>query len=106
MKCTLTPLLAIALLGTSGCVAAAIGVAGAGAGLAYEQSKASDTQVKKSSQQLGKESGGSKPTQGTRRPEPLVLSPAPADFVDCKMSNGATVATSSAECGARGGTTL
>ena len=97
MKRMLRPVLAVALIGTSGCVAAIIGAAGVGAGFGYAQMKKGDAQVAK---------GDTKPpAQGTRRPESVGLLPAPGGFVDSKLKDGGIVAMSAADCGAKGGTT-
>ncbi len=98
MQRSLLPVLAVALLGmlgTSGCVAALVGGAGAGAGLGYTQAQKSHTGVK--------QAGAGQPTKGTARAKGLELQPAPGQFVDCTLKDGAKLAMSAADCSARGG---
>jgi hypothetical protein len=97
MRRTLLPVLAVALLGTSGCVAAIIGVAGAGAGFGYTQAKKSHTPVK--------QDDATRPAKGTPRPEGVKLLPAPGEFVNCKLKDGEKLAMSAGDCRAKGGTT-
>jgi len=94
MQRSLLPVLVVALLGTSGCVAALIGGAGAGAGLGYTQAQKSHTGVK--------QAGAGQPTKGTARAKGLELKPAPGQFVDCTLKDGAKLAMSAADCSARG----
>jgi hypothetical protein len=97
MRRTLLPVLAVALLGTSGCVAAIIGAAGAGAGFGYTQTKKSHTPVK--------QHDPTQPAKGTPRPKGVKLLPAPGEFVDCKLKDGEKLAMSAGDCRAKGGTT-
>ncbi|HKF62101.1 MAG TPA: hypothetical protein VKB42_12120 [Dongiaceae bacterium] len=100
----LLPLLVVLLLGTSGCVAAAlVGAAGAGAGVGYSQSKKNQTPTNQRSTK----------TEATARPAPTAprssgsssvrLAPAPAALVECKLQDGETFAMSAADCKAKGG---
>ena len=99
----LLPLLVVLLLGTSGCVAAAlVGAAGAGAGVGYSQSKKNQTPTNQRSTK----------TEATARPAPTAprssgssvrLAPAPAELVECKLQDGETFAMSAADCKAKGG---
>ena len=111
----LLPVLAIALLGTSGCVAAAI-VGAAGAGYGYTQAnKKSGTPVEQhGSTQPAKETtqpatppanGMTPPAKTPAPPEGVKLLPAPGEFVDCRLENGQHLAMSAADCRAKGGTT-
>ena len=119
----LLPVLAIALLGTSGCVAAAI-VGAAGAGYGYTQAKKSGSPVKQhgstqpaKTTQPGKETtqpanettqptnGTTPPTKATTLPKGVKLLPAPGEFVDCRLEDGQHFAMSAADCRAKGGTT-
>jgi hypothetical protein len=93
MRRVLLPLLAVALLGTSGCVAAVVGAAGAGAGLGYTQAKKSNAAAKQKAAAQGKSQPASV--------EPL---PAPGQFVDCQLTEGVKLAMSAADCKAKGGT--
>ena len=95
MRRALLPMLAVALLGTSGCVAAI--VAGAGAGFGYTQIKKSHTPVK--------QEDTTHSVKGTSRPKGVKLLPAPGEFVDCKLKDGQNFAMSAADCSAKGGTT-
>jgi hypothetical protein len=90
MQRSLLPVLVVALLGTSGCVAALLGGAGAGAGLGYTQAQKSHT-------------GTGQPTKGTARAKSVELQPAPGQFVDCTLKDGTKLAMSAADCRARGG---
>jgi hypothetical protein len=96
MRRVLLPVLAVALLGTSGCVAAVIGAAGAGAGLGYTQAKKSNTAVK---QDAATHSAKGKPQ--LESVEPL---PAPSQFVECNLKEGEKLAMSATDCKAKGGT--
>jgi len=93
MRRFLLPLLAVALLGTSGCVAALVGAAGAGAGLGYSQTQKSKAGTK--------QAGTAQP--GTARTKSVELQPAPGQFVDCQLTDGTKLAMSAADCRARGG---
>jgi len=95
MRRSLLALLAVALLGTSGCVAAVVGAAGAGAGLGYSQTQKSHSGTKTA--------GTTQPTKGTARTKSVELQPAPGQFVDCKLTDGTMLAMSAADCRARGG---
>jgi hypothetical protein len=92
MQRHLLPLLAVALLGTSGCVAAIVGVAGAGAGLGYTQAQKSNA-------------GKSQPTKGAPGFKSVALQPAPGQFIECQLKDGEKLAMSAADCRAKGGTT-
>ena len=92
----LLPVLAVLLLGTSGCVAAAlVGAAGAGAGYGYSQSKKNQTPAKNSE--------AAKPAPAAPRSSSVRLAPAPAELVECKLQDGETFAMSAADCKAKGG---
>jgi len=95
MQRSLLAVLAVALLGTSGCVAALVGAAGAGAGLGYTQAHKSNAGVK--------QAGTGQPTNGTARTKTVKLQPAPGQFVDCTLKDGAKLAMSATDCRARGG---
>ena len=95
MRRVLLPLLAVALLGTSGCVAAVVGAAGAGAGLGYSQAKKTNTAAKQKAAQPG---------QGKPQPASVEPLPAPTQFVDCKLAEGEKLAMSATDCKAKGGT--
>jgi len=95
MQRSLLPVLVVALLGTSGCVAALVGGAGAGAGFGYTQAQKSHTRVK--------QAGTAQPTKGTARAKSVELQPAPGQFVDCTLKDGTKLAMSAADCRARGG---
>jgi hypothetical protein len=97
MQRTLLPVLAVALLGTSGCVAAIVGAAGAGAAFGYTQVKKSDTAVKQDDTK--------QPAKGAPQPNGVELLPAPSQFVDCKLKDGENLAMTAADCRAKGGTT-
>jgi hypothetical protein len=97
MRRTLLPVLAVVLLGTSGCVAAIIGAAGAGAGYGYTQAKKSHIPVR--------QDDPTQPAKGTSRPKGVKLLPAPGEFVDCKLKDGEKLAMSAADCRAKGGNT-
>jgi len=95
----LLPVLAVLLLGTSGCVAAAlVGAAGAGAGLGYSQSKTNQTSVKT---EATTRTEATAPSGSTARS--VRLAPAPAELVECKLQDGETFAMSAADCKAKGG---
>ena len=94
----LAPVLALFLLLTSGCVAAAlVGVAGAGAGYGYSQVKAQKTETPV----RGAEKTSA--VQGTQQATRVKLLPAP-EFIDCKLQDGTDLAMSAADCRAKGGT--
>jgi hypothetical protein len=95
MQRSLLPVLAIVLLGTSGCIAAVVGAAGAGAGLGYTQAQKTNTGVK--------QDGTAQPAKGTARAKTVKLQPAPGQFVDCTLRDGAKLAMSAADCKAKGG---
>ena len=97
----LLPVLAVLLLGTSGCVAAAlVGAAGAGAGLGYSQSKNNQT----STSQTSTKTQATTPSVSTApRSSSVRLAPAPAELVECKLQDGETFAMSAADCKAKGG---
>jgi hypothetical protein len=97
----LLPVLAALLLGTSGCVAAAlVGAAGAGAGLGYSQSKNNQT----STSQTPTKTQATAPSVSTApRSSSVRLAPAPAELVECKLQDGETFAMSAADCKAKGG---
>ena len=97
----LLPVLAVLLLGTSGCVAAAlVGAAGAGAGLGYSQSKNNQT----STSQTSTKTQATAPSVSTApRSSSVRLAPAPAELVECKLQDGETFAMSAADCKAKGG---
>src|SRR5215469_261868 len=92
------PVLAVVLLATSGCVAALVGVAGAGAGYTYSQ-------VKKN-QSPSKQGVTAQPANGAPPPKGVKLLPAPGEFVDCKRKDGLNYAMSADACNAQGGTTF
>jgi hypothetical protein len=95
----LLPVLAVLLLGTSGCVAAAlVGAAGAGAGLGYSQSKKNQTSTSQTSTKATAPSDSTAPRSSSVR-----LAPAPAELVECKLQDGETFAMSAADCKAKGG---
>jgi hypothetical protein len=96
MRRVLLPVLAVALLGTSGCVAAVVGVAGAGAGLGYSQVKKSNTAVK--------QDAAMQPGKGKSQLKSVEPLPAPTQFVDCNLKEGEKLAMSAADCKAKGGT--
>ena len=107
MRRILLPLLAVILLGTSGCVAAAI-VGAAGAGYGYTQAKKSSRPVKQpGTTQPAKDTAPAKDTTPAKvaPPEGIKLLPAPGEFVDCKLEDGGHLAMSAADCRAKGGTT-
>jgi hypothetical protein len=93
----LLPLLALVLLlGTSGCVAAAlVGAAGAGAGYGISQSKKNEKPASQAET--------AKPTPAAPRSSSVRLAPAPAELVQCKLQDGETFAMSAADCKAKGG---
>jgi hypothetical protein len=95
MRRVLLPLLAVALLGTSGCVAAVVGAAGAGAGLGYAQAKKSNT--------AAKQDAAAPSAKGKSHPESLKPLPAPGQFVECQLKEGEKLAMSAADCKAKGG---
>ena len=97
----LLPVLAVLLLATSGCVAAAlVGAAGAGAGLGYSQSKNNQT----STSQTSTKTQATAPSVSTApRSSSVRLAPAPAELVECKLQDGETFAMSAADCKAKGG---
>ena len=98
----LLPVLAVLLLGTSGCVAAAlVGAAGAGAGVGYSQSKKSQTSTKMETTAKREATAPSAPT--APRSSNVRLAPAPAELVECKLQDGETFAMSAADCKAKGG---
>jgi len=95
----LLPVLAVALLGTSGCVAAAlVGAAGAGAGFGYTQTKAKNEAPMR-------QAGTVQPVRDTQRADDARLLPAPGDFVECTLKDGEHLAMSAADCKAKGGST-
>ena len=98
----LLPVLAVLLLATSGCVAAAlVGAAGAGAGLGYSQSKNNQTSTKT---QATTKTEATAPSDSTApRSSSVRLAPAPAELVECKLRDGETFAMSAADCKAKGG---
>src|SRR5258707_670686 len=95
MQRSLLPVLAIVLFGTSGCIAAVVGAAGVGAGLGYSQAHKSHAGVQQGS--------AAQPTEGTPRAKSVKLQPAPGQFVDCTLRDGAKLAMSAADCKAKGG---
>ena len=98
----LLPLLVVLLLGTSGCVAAAlVGAAGAGAGLGYSQSKKNQTSTK--TETTAKTEATATPAPAAPRSSNVRLAPAPAELVECKLQDGETFAMSAADCKAKGG---
>ena len=100
----LLPVLAVLLLGTSGCVAAAlVGAAGAGAGLGYSQSKKNQTSVKAEATTKTEATAPSDSTSTAPRSSSVRLAPAPAELVECKLQDGETFAMSAADCKAKGG---
>jgi hypothetical protein len=96
MRHLLLPALAVALLGTSGCVAAVVGAAGAGAGIGY-------TQVKESNA-AAKQDAATQPAKSKPRPKAVEALPAPSQFVECNLKEGEKLAMSAADCRAKGGT--
>lgn len=99
MRLMILPVLAIALLGTSGCVAAAlVGAAGAGAGFGYTQAKA------KKNETAAKTDGTRQPVRTTQRNDGVKLLPAPGEFIECTLKDGEHLAMSAADCKAKGGT--
>ena len=100
----LLPVLAVLLLGTSGCVAAAlVGAAGAGAGLGYSQSKKNQASVKTEATTKTEATAPSDSTSTAPRSSSVRLAPAPAELVECKLRDGETFAMSAADCKAKGG---
>ena len=98
----LLPVLAVLLLATSGCVAAAlVGAAGAGAGLGYSQSKKNQTSTK--TEATTKMEATATPARTAPRSSSVKLAPAPAELVECKLQDGETFAMSAADCKAKGG---
>ena len=98
----LLPVLVVVLLGTSGCVAAAlVGAAGAGAGLGYSQSKKNQTSTK--TETTAKTEATATPAPAAPRSSNVRLAPAPAELVECKLQDGETFAMSAADCKAKGG---
>ena len=98
----LLPVLVVLLLGTSGCVAAAlVGAAGAGAGLGYSQSKKNQTSTK--TEATTKTEAKATPAPTAPRSSSVKLAPAPAELVECKLQDGETFAMSAADCKAKGG---
>ena len=98
----LLPMLVVLLLGTSGCVAAAlVGAAGAGAGLGYSQSKKNQTSTK--TETTAKTEATATPAPAAPRSSNVRLAPAPAELVECKLQDGETFAMSAADCKAKGG---
>ena len=98
----LLPVLVVVLLGTSGCVAAAlVGAAGAGAGLGYSQSKKNQTSTK--TEATTKTEAKATPAPTAPRSSSVKLAPAPAELVECKLQDGETFAMSAADCKAKGG---
>jgi len=98
----LLPVLVVLLLGTSGCVAAAlVGAAGAGAGLGYSQSKKNQTSTK--TETTAKTEATATPAPAAPRSSNVRLAPAPAELVECKLQDGETFAMSAADCKAKGG---
>ena len=98
----LLPMLVVLLLGTSGCVAAAlVGAAGAGAGLGYSQSKKNQTSTK--TEATTKTEAKATPAPTAPRSSSVKLAPAPAELVECKLQDGETFAMSAADCKAKGG---
>jgi hypothetical protein len=95
MRRVLLPVLAVALLGTSGCVAAVVGAAGAGAGLGYTQAKKSNKAVK--------QDAATQPAKGKPQAKSVEPLPAPTQFVDCNLKEGDKLAMSAADCKAKGG---
>ena len=94
----LLPVLALALLGTSGCVAAVlVGAAGAGAGIGYTHANA------KKSETAAKTDGTAQPVRTSQRTG-VKLAPAPGEFIECTLSDGQHLAMSAADCKAKGGT--
>ena len=96
MPRVLLPLLAVVLLGTSGCVAAIVGAAGAGAGLGYAQTKKSST--------AAKQDAATQPANGKPQRKSVEPLPAPGQFVDCNLKEGEKLAMSATDCKAKGGT--
>ena len=98
----LLPVLVVLLLGTSGCVAAAlVGMAGAGAGLGYSQSKKSQTSTQTHATTRTEATAAAAPA--APRSSNVRLAPAPAELVECKLQDGETFAMSAADCKAKGG---
>ena len=98
----LLPVLAVLLLGTSGCVAAAlVGMAGAGAGLGYSQNQKNQTSPK--AEAPPKTEATATPAATAPRSSSVRLAPAPAELVECKLQDGETFAMSAADCKAKGG---
>jgi hypothetical protein len=92
MHRSLLPVLAVALLGTSGCVAAVVGAAGAGAGLGYSQAQKTNADAQKDGT-----------AKSTARAKTVKLQPAPGQFVECTLRDGTKLAMSAADCKAKGG---
>jgi uncharacterized protein YceK len=100
MRRMLLLVLAVALLGTSGCVAVAlVGAAGAGAGFGYTQAKARKNDAPT------RRAGMVQSARDTERADDAKLLPAPGDFVECTLKNGEHLAMSAADCKAKGGST-
>ena len=99
MRRMLLPVLALALLGTSGCVAVAlVGAAGAGAGIGYTHANA------KKSETAAKTDGTAQPVRTSQQSGGVKLAPAPGEFIECTLSDGQHLAMSAADCKAKGGT--
>jgi hypothetical protein len=98
----LLPVLAVLLLVTSGCVAAAlVGMAGAGAGLGYSQNQKSQTSPK--AEAPPKTEATATPAATAPRSSSVRLAPAPAALIECKLQDGETFAMSAVDCKAKGG---
>jgi hypothetical protein len=99
MRRALLPVLALALLATNGCVAAAlVGAAGAGAGIGYTHANA------KKSETAARTDGAAQPVHTTQQSGGVKLLPAPGEFIECTLSDGEHLAMSAADCKAKGGT--
>lgn len=99
MRRMLVPALALALLGTSGCVAAAlVGMAGAGAGIGYTHANA------KKDETAARTDGAAQPVRTSQTTGGVKLAPAPGEFIECTLSDGQHLAMSAADCKAKGGT--
>src|SRR5262249_32427955 len=111
MRHYLVPVLAVVLLATSGCVAALVGAAGAGAGYAYSHAKKNQAPSRQgvTAQPANGASPAkgvtAQPASGASPPEGTQILPGPGELVDCRLKDGVNYAMSADDCKAQGGTT-